>query len=196
MHSDREDKNDSHIFNFSVYTTFLSLPVLPWHPTIAPNCLKEVFSREHRWKASQPFVRTVLLTLRHCTTDADVLRCSDSLLSLWRATARLTAACNKEAHGMPLDSPPGSSCWDEPPGHCHREIYGLAPHPPEEGGGDKGGIKKKGINSRNKMEVKMVDMFSDSALIGSLARGTGGDGGYHCLLTQCNFSLGNNKRAL
>lgn len=29
MHSDREDKNDSHIFNFSVYTTFLSLPVLP-----------------------------------------------------------------------------------------------------------------------------------------------------------------------
>lgn len=46
------------------------------------------------------------------------------------------------------------------------------------------------------MEVKMVDMFSDSALIGSLARGTGGDGGYHCLLTQCNFSLGNNKRAL
>lgn len=63
-------------------------------------------------------------------------------------------------------------------------------------GGGKGGIKKKGINSRNKMEVKMVDMFSDSALIGSLARGTGGDGGYHCLLTQCNFSLGNNKRAL
>lgn len=147
MHSDREDKNDSHIFNFSVYTTFLSLPVLPWHPTIAPNCLKEVFSREHRWKASQPFVRTVLLTLRHCTTDADVLRCSDSLLSLWRATARLTAACNKEAHGMPLDSPPGSSCWDEPPGHCHREICGLAPHPPEEGGGQ-GWDKKEGYQQQ------------------------------------------------
>lgn len=132
VHSRQRDKRVSHIFKCSVYTNLPLLLSLPSRPTRAKRkCFQKDRGRESFYSlCSAAACCGVALPFQYQGYTHE--RCARELRCL-PTCCMLTAACLHRAQGMPLDSPQGSSCWEQPPGHCHRETYlPWAPHPPEE----------------------------------------------------------------